>query len=74
MIPLVPLHDPIAITPREAALLPDLDEKLKELEEIVANWYKYWDHYHEERGVSKQSFLRESREHSLPDIDPSLSH
>jgi hypothetical protein len=57
----VTLHQPFSIHP-PSACIADLDEKLRHQERLTDEWRKYWDSYHENRGIPRGHFLRESRE------------
>lgn len=57
----VPIHQPFSIAPNND-FLPNLDEKLRLLNEQVEGWHVYWDEYQRVRGVPEGDILRESRE------------
>jgi len=57
----VPIHQPFSIAPNND-FLPNLDEKLRLMNEQVEAWHVYWDEYQRARGVPEGDILREGRE------------
>ncbi|OCF41603.1 hypothetical protein I317_04615 [Kwoniella heveanensis CBS 569] len=57
----VPLHQPFALAPNNAAQpFPGMDAKLREVNRAISEWYEYWDSYYARNGVPKEHFLRET--------------
>ncbi|WVF70335.1 hypothetical protein IAT40_005125 [Kwoniella sp. CBS 6097] len=57
----VPLHQPFALAPNNAAQpFPGMDAKLREVNRAILEWYEYWDAYYARNGVPKEHFLRET--------------
>jgi hypothetical protein len=63
---IVPIHQPFSIAPNND-FLPNLDEKLRLMNEQVEAWHIYWDEYQRVRGVPEGDILREGRK--LPRYD-----
>nr|XP_031860933.1 uncharacterized protein CI109_003660 [Kwoniella shandongensis]KAA5528005.1 hypothetical protein CI109_003660 [Kwoniella shandongensis] len=59
----MPLHQPIALAPSNSLLtftFPDLDDKLRDLNRNLNEWYEYWDDYFARKGIPEGHFLRET--------------
>ena len=58
------MHNPLALTAEEAAIIPDLDAKMDQHGRATNDWFAYWDKFYEDRGVAPEDFLRQSCESS----------
>ncbi|WVQ82646.1 hypothetical protein IAT38_004778 [Cryptococcus sp. DSM 104549] len=57
----LPLHQPFALAPTNVAdPIPDMDEKLRNLNRGLDEWYDYWDDYCARQGFRPDHLLRET--------------
>ncbi|KAK8866058.1 hypothetical protein IAR55_001209 [Kwoniella newhampshirensis] len=59
----MPLHQPVALAPSNSMntfSLPDMDDKLRQVNRNLNECYEYWDDYFAQKGIPEGHFLRET--------------